>query len=266
MKSILSTASRDVLRTFAMQATLIAMDFDGTLAPIVEDRRLASLRPATRILLAALAARYPCVVISGRARTDVEGRLHGTGIKTVIGNHGIEPWHATPAMEKTVLGWIPGLHHSLQSFRGIAIENKRFSVAVHYRNAVDHEGARRAIQNAARELGAVRVVGGKMVINLLPLAAPHKGLALQREVARCRCIGAIYAGDDDTDEDVFALRSKMRQLLTVRIGAKRDSLAEYYLRDQQEMDGFIKLLVKLRDGASAAPQAARFRRRKRTVR
>jgi len=245
MKFILAAKSRVILKRFVLPPTLVALDFDGTLAPVVENRRRASLRPATRRLLAALSARYPCIVISGRARSDVEGRLRGTGIRTVIGNHGIEPWHASPAMERSVLGWLPRLRRNLARFPGVVIENKRFSIAVHYRNAVNGEAVPEAVQAMAGELAPVRIIGGKMVVNLLPFKAPHKGLAVINERTRSGCRHVIYVGDDDTDEDVFALHNPM-WLMTIRIGAKRDSMADFYLRDQSEIDRLIHLLLELR--------------------
>ena len=88
-------------------------------------------------------------------------------------------------------------------------------------------------------------MGGKQVINLLHAQAPHKGLALERERDRLGCDTAIYIGDDDTDEDVFALE-QMGRLLAIRVGAKRDSLAAYFLRGQEEVDLLIRELIRLR--------------------
>ena len=251
MQYVLSSRNRQVLKKFALSNTLVAFDFDGTLAPIVRNRHRAAIRKTTRNFLAKLTPLYPCVVISGRARNDVGRRLRGIGIKEIVGNHGIEPWRANPAMEKAVRRWLPLLKDKLREFPGVEIENKRFSVAVHYRHELRKQEARVAIAAAARGLGTVRLVGGKQVVNILPGGAPHKGLALQRELVRMRCSEAIYIGDDVTDEDVFTLPDHGR-LLTIRVELNRNSLAKYYIRDQNEIDVVIERLVELR--SSAAPR------------
>ena len=75
MRHILARANRDVLRQFACSRVLLAFDYDGTLAPIVSDPKQAAMRATTRALLSEIAKRYPCVVISGRARADARGGI-----------------------------------------------------------------------------------------------------------------------------------------------------------------------------------------------
>ena len=70
MKHILAPENADVLAQLAWSHVLLAFDFDGTLAPIVEDRDRAAMRERTRGLLVRLCALYPCAVISGRSRGD----------------------------------------------------------------------------------------------------------------------------------------------------------------------------------------------------
>jgi len=248
MRLILAPRNRSLLQRFASAATLIALDFDGTLAPIVRTPNRAALRKSTRQLLAELATHYPCVIISGRARSDVRRRLDGVKVKQVIGNHGIEPWSTTPAMERAVRSWVPRLRGELQTLGGVVVENKRFSVAVHYRHEPRPQPARMAIMAAARRLGAVRIVGGKRVVNIMPAAAPHKGLALERALLKTHCDKAIYIGDDITDEDVFAL-SDRRRVLSIRVGESRSSLAPYYIPAQRDIDSLLRRLIELRSGA-----------------
>jgi trehalose 6-phosphate phosphatase len=91
------------------------------------------------------------------------------------------------------------------------------------------------------ELRGIRIVEGKMVVNIVPTGAPNKGTALIALRKRLRCQSAIYVGDDDTDEDVFALASQER-LLGIRVGRSRRSRAAYFLTSQAAID---RLLVKL---------------------
>lgn len=245
MRDILAQANRDVLQEFAWSNVLLAFDYDGTLAPIVRDPHRAPMRASTRRLLGEVAALYPCIVVSGRAESDARRWLRGIRLRQVVGNHGIEPWQATQPLMDEVRRWGPLLSRRLSAFKGVRIENKTFSVAVHYRRSREKKRARAGILEAAASLGAMRVLGGKQVVNLLPDGAPHKGMALERERDRLRCDTAIYVGDDDTDEDVFALDQPGR-LLTVRVGARRRSRAAYYVKNQAAVDELLAALVGLR--------------------
>jgi trehalose 6-phosphate phosphatase len=251
MKDILSRAGREVLQQFAWSNVLVAFDYDGTLAPIVPDPDKAFMRAATRRLLGEVAARYPCIVVSGRARPDARRWLRGIRLQQVVGNHGIEPWQATQALVEEVERWAPLLSRRLSPFKGVRIENKTFSVAVHYRHSREKKKARAAILEAAGALGSIRVIGGKQVVNILPEGAPHKGIALERERDRLRRDTAIYVGDDETDEDVFGL-DRPGRLLTVRVGPKRASQASYYVRTQAAVDELLAVLVKLRQESQLA--------------
>jgi len=125
------------------------------------------------------------------------------------------------------------------------IEDKEFSVTVHYRGAAHKRKIRAAAAAVAKKLGGLRVFGGKQVVNLLPAGTPHKGIALQRELHKLGCDKAIFVGDADSDEDAFALHHPQR-LLTVRIGRKQRSHARYYLRNQKEIDRFLRALLESR--------------------
>jgi trehalose 6-phosphate phosphatase len=224
---------------------LLAFDYDGTLAPIVPDPDKAAMRPTTRRLLVEVAGRYPCVVISGRARSDVRRRLFGVPLQEIVANHGIEPWQATQPFMKEVRRWTPVLSRRLTGLKGVRIENKTFSIAVHYRHSREKKKARAAILEAADVLGSIRVIGGKQVVNLLPEGAPHKGIALERERDRLKLDTAIYVGDDETDEDVFGL-DRPGRLLSVRVGPKRASQATYFVKSQAAIDDLLALFVSLR--------------------
>lgn len=247
MRHLLAAAHRAVLERFAWSQGLLALDFDGTLAPIAPRPEAAAMRPSTRALLARAARLYPCVVISGRARADAARRLAGVPVRAVIGNHGAEEAR-TPGRRPTVVRrWRAELERRLAHVSGVVIEDKRLSLAVHYRACRRRREARAAILDAASSLGPLRLVGGKQVLNLLPAGAPHKGMALERARARLGCDTALYVGDDDTDEDVFSLDQPGR-LIGVRVGVRRGSAAAYYLRSQREIDDLLRALVRARAG------------------
>jgi trehalose 6-phosphate phosphatase len=91
-------------------------------------------------------------------------------------------------------------------------------------------------------------MGGKLVVNLVPRGAPHKGMALERLRESLHCDTALYVGDDQTDEDVFALDDPGR-LLTIRVGEKTTSRASFFLRDQACIDVLLERLLSLRQAA-----------------
>lgn len=256
MKDLLAAKQRGIIEPFAWSRTLLAFDFDGTLAPIVDVPTAAAMRPRTRTLLQRVAALYPCVVISGRALPDVKARLAGIDLLGVVGNHGVEPWRATRKTHRRVREWHPVFERALRSEAGVEVEDKNYSLAVHYRRSRNKKKVRNLVEALASTLDQVRVIGGIEVVNIVPADAPHKGMALERERARLKCDTAIYIGDDVTDEDVFALDQPGR-LLTIRVGRKLSSQADYFIKSQSEIDAFIALLIGLRDGKSAAGAMAR---------
>lgn len=251
MMNVLAARNRALLQQFAWSRVLLAFDYDGTLAPIVNRPDAARMRTRTQALLETVAERYPCAVISGRARADTRRRVRGVRLVEVVGNHGLEPG-SDPRRAAAVAGhWAARLEHELRGLRGVVVEDKGPSVAVHYRRARVKRAARRAIAAAIRGLGpGVRSLPGKLVVNVLPVGAPHKGLALQRLRARVGADTAIYVGDDGTDEDVFSLDEPGR-LLSIRVGPSARSAAPYYVRNQAEVDRLLAALASLRAPAAA---------------
>jgi trehalose 6-phosphate phosphatase len=249
MKNVLSEANRAILTGFARSDVLLAFDYDGTLSPIVDEPDQAKMRPETRELLWRVSRLYPLIVITGRAQPDALMRLRGVGVREVIGNHGIEPSHASNRHVEEVQGWRPAIEACVASLEGVHLEDKIFTVALHYRQSPHKEHARATLLKMAAGLRNARIVGGKQVVNIVPNDAPHKGTALLRERERLHCDTAIYVGDDETDEDVFKL-AQPEQLLTIRIGPSRTSAADYYIQSQQSVDELLALLVELRPEAS----------------
>jgi len=249
MRYLLSRASRSVLTQLAQEATLCAFDFDGTLSPIVEHPDRAVMRVRTRTLLGRLAELYPCVIVSGRARADLLGKLGGVTVARVIGNHGAETEAADDRSRRLVRQWKAALKRPLSAVAGLWIEDKGLSLAVHYRQSPRKAQARRLVSEAVRNLPHLRAFGGKEVVNLVVDSAPNKGDAVAAERARLSCKWLLYVGDDTNDEDAFALTGNV---VSVRIRRKQRSCARYYLRAQTEIDDLLDLLVRLRQPAQRA--------------
>jgi trehalose 6-phosphate phosphatase len=245
MSSVLSGAPRELLRDFARSKVMVGLDFDGTLAPIVREPGRARMRSSTRELLSRVARLYPTVVISGRAQPDVVARLQGVPVAAVIGNHGLEPTASPGVFERVVRRWRPALEALAARHPGVEIEDKRYSVAVHYRKSRAKKRLLQELEQALAGLQPVRVVGGKSVVNLLPPDAPHKGVALERLRRRFGCDTAIFVGDDETDEDVF-LMERPGRLLGVRVGGRKGSAAPFSIPSQASIDALLGLLAEER--------------------
>lgn len=245
MRYALSARSRAELTQFAASKTVLAFDFDGTLAPIVTDPERARMRRTTRRLLTRLAGVATCLALSGRSLPDLKKKLAGTGIDHLVGNHGAEPWDGAERVGREVHQWESTLAGALSGIPGLWIENKRLSLTVHYRLCRRKAEVRAAIARAAQPLSGVRLVDGKESVGFVSPNAPHKGGALQSELARLHCGRALYVGDDVTDEDVFDLKDESLSLFTIRVGRKKNSSAGYFLHGQQEMDELLRLLLQL---------------------
>lgn len=244
MRYLLSQASQSILAQLAQERTLCAFDFDGTLAPIVEHPNQARLSDRTRQLLGRLAALYPCVILSGRARADLLGRLSGMPLERVFGSHGAEGEGAKPKRQPRVQRWKAAIELELGPVPGLWVEDKGLSLAVHYRQSPRRSEVLRQILRATQNLERARVFGGKYVVNLVVDGDPHKGTALLAERDRLRCDSVLYVGDDQNDEEAFAIGGRT---IAVRIGRTLRSRACYYLRAQSEMDSLLELMVTLRE-------------------
>ena len=190
---------------------------------------------------------YPCAVISGRSRGDLAARLGGAAVQHVVGNHGLEPGAGQAAFERDMRRARPLLEEALRPWAGLDIEDKRLSLAVHYRRARRKRDARAAIDQAVGNLPMrLRVIPGKLVANIVPERAPNKGDALIHLRTLAHADTALYVGDDVTDEDVFGLDQPGR-LVTVRVGESTSSAAAYYLRTQRDVDVLLATLVAFRE-------------------
>ena len=232
--------------------SLYAFDFDGTLAKIVREHHAARLSRPIRFWLEKLATRAPTAIISGRSVEDLRSRV-GTAVPHLIGNHGSEGPHTRQEdiqqVRETSSGWlglVTGRFQDELTRSGVVVENKSYSLSFHYRTVDQRDEARALISRIIAELSPPpRIVLGKSVVNVMPPTASHKGTALLEYMRRLDCSTALYVGDDETDEDVFALRD--HRILTVRVGKKKGSAARYFLTRQTEITEMLRLLVEVGD-------------------
>lgn len=228
-------------------APLLAFDIDGTLAPIVDERGEARIPDDVQRCLRELAARMDVAIITGRAIDDAR-RMLDFDPQYLVGNHGAEgiaAWKArTEGFARTVRGWHEALRDcAALDAAGVSMEDKRLSLSLHYRQAQDHDAARRAIAACIATLSpSPKTIDGKAVVNVLPSDAPDKGEALRALIAQDHAANALYVGDDDTDETVFGLH--LPSVLTLRVEPSPESAAALFLRDQREVLTLIRHIAR----------------------
>jgi trehalose 6-phosphate phosphatase len=88
---LFARTNQALLERFARSNVLLAFDFDGTLAPLVDSPPRASMRASTSRWVRHATTLYPCVVLTGRAQADAIARLGSIAVSGVVGNHGGEP-------------------------------------------------------------------------------------------------------------------------------------------------------------------------------
>lgn len=245
MIALLSPAGREAIDALLARRPLLAFDFDGTLAPIVDHPDDARVPPPVAAALRALSARRPVAVVTGRSVADVRARL-GFDPAYVVGNHGAQGLPGVPqdrgAQLDALRHRLRRLAHRLQR-RGVTVEDKGGSLALHYRRAPDPALALAAIDAALEGLDErLATFGGKLVMNVVPADAPDKGDAVLRLVAHAGCDCALFVGDDVNDEAVFRVAAP--DWLTVRIGD--DGAASQARFGLDSIDGVVALLELLR--------------------
>ncbi len=193
---------------------LLAFDFDGVLAPIVDVPSAARALPGSTGLLADLAA-VPGVhvaLVSGRALADLHAVTQtpdGSAI-TLVGSHGAEHGGAGQTVltddEADRLARLTVRLEQIAADRpGARVEHKPTGVVLHTRRAgrADAAAATELALAAAEEVSG-HVTPGKDVVEVA-FVETGKGVALQRLRAETGVEAVLYAGDDVTDENAFAV-------------------------------------------------------------
>lgn len=252
MNLLFSSPSLRILESLSFTDTLYAFDYDGTLAPIVDNPLSAKMTAETEALLRCFAAKVPTAVISGRGLEDLRMRVPSE-VKYLIGNHGLEGLEelgglprAPGAQDFRELSqdWKAALTANLLGADpGIVIEDKAYSLAVHYRKSRHKKLAKAQILKAIESLdGNPRTVPGKLVYNVVPADGPHKGMAFSKVISLEGARFGFYIGDDYTDEDVFSMND--HRLLTVNVGVRTNSQAQFFIRRQSEINRLLRYLLK----------------------
>jgi trehalose-phosphatase len=237
------------------------LDVDGTLAPIVAHPSLASVPVPTRRVIASLASRERVAValVSGRAAHDAR-RLVAVENVWTIGNHGAEVMdpHGEIVVDADVAPYGEAMARAartlqplLAPLRGVFLENKGWTLSVHFRaaDAAIVPKLRAAVEGEATR-GGLRMTEGKMVFEIRPPVQVDKGTAVLRLARDLGAVGddasLVFAGDDATDEDAFRLlRSHVPRAVTIHVGQHPDTAAEFTLADPDEVLALLQRIAGL---------------------
>ena len=255
-------AERNVLpgpvrrRLSGSRKVILFLDFDGTLVPIRKKPSLARLAPNTGALLRRLAHSPGILVglVTGRSHSDIAAKVRLSRL-FLITNHGFEivsgtsHWvHPEAARTVPILEAIAGeLETSIGSIPGVLIENKGYTVSVHYRN-VQRQIVPLVKRRVARSLtpyeGSAKTTSGKRVLEIRPNLDWNKGFAVMKFLRSQRpphTAFVAYIGDDATDEDAFRLLP--RRAVTIVVGKRMRSAAAYWVPSPRHVVKFLELVA-----------------------
>ena len=247
MKYLFSDGALTELRHFCTPHTLFGFDFDGTLAPIRANPLSVRLSKVTGNLLRALDQHASVAVVSGRAASDLLS-LIGFRPRYLVGNHGIENPLTKEAdlnrARKICRHWLTQLRSCSSHDLKISIEDKQYTLSIHYRRSQSPQLAQEIIGKHCAQLKPVpHFIAGRFIVNLLPIETLNKGTAVSKLVKIDGAHRAFFIGDDRTDEDVFCL--KKPALFSVCVRRQAHSKARFYTRSQSEIDLLLRTLVQL---------------------
>jgi len=188
-------------------------DVDGTISEIAPTPQQAEVSPRCRHYLSILSQHLALVAaVSGRPAEEIKNMLK-IDRAVYIGNHGLERWakgqsefskdtDGYPELIKAVIKELT----PLLSIKGITLDDKGITATIHYRLSPNPEAAKRDILvtlESSTQAKRLRIMHGKMSINLLPPVEANKGTAVLDLMREYSLQGGIYLGDDLTDVDAF---------------------------------------------------------------
>lgn len=246
---------------------LIGLDYDGTLAPLVDDPQQAVIHPAIPGLLRDLCSQVHAVAImTGRPARQaltlggLEDLAESCPNLVVVGQYGNETW---TAMNRRVVSPLPppGMARFLRDLPAVLrrldidpwIEEKGLAVALHTRRLPDPTGAYRLLLPVITELAAEHglvVEPGRLVVEA---RAPgmDKGVALRQLIEETQPSALIFAGDDLGDIPAFAevraARDRGLPTLGICTGSPTEpriaAEADLILKSPKEMAEFFTRLL-----------------------
>jgi trehalose 6-phosphate phosphatase len=256
--------------------TLVGIDFDGTLAPIVADPEQAHADPRAVAALARLGGLLGTVaVITGRpARTAVRlggfRGVAGLGHLVVLGQYGVERWDA--ATDEFLIPPDPGQVVALEQEipplldrlgQGAAhVEHKGRAVVVHTRQLPDPDASFATLTGPLNDLAERHEMVVEPGKNVLEIRSPgvDKGIALRDIVAETGARQVVFIGDDLGDLPAYRVVDELRSegrggLLVCSASHEEDALSALADVVVQGPEGVATWLEELADALEARRSA-----------
>lgn len=235
--------------------TLICLDYDGTLTPIVEDYTKALLSDEMREQIKKTAAHSPVAIVSGRGLPFIKEKVglenlyyagsHGFEIEGPEGFHHEvkEAEEVLPVMDKAEVL----LQEKFSTIKGVEVERKKYAIAIHFRKVKEENlpQLNTIVNSLVESEKHLKRTEGKKIIELKPAMDWDKGKAV--EVLGAKILSEdkpkliFYLGDDVTDEDAFKVLTRGHGVLVGE--STEDTYADYYLKDVEEVRSFLSRLL-----------------------
>lgn len=241
-----------VTRVVSTPVLLVATDYDGTLAPLVEHHERATADAAALAALLRL-GRLPhthVAVVSGRGLADLRARLGAPAAWALAGSHGAEvagdPDRPLPPEQRTLLTELTAVLSCIAArHEGCRVEPKPRGVAFHYRGVADADAATAldAATTIKERFPSLTMRLGSMVVEYT-IDTTTKADGLRRLRHRTGATAVIFIGDDLTDEHAFA--SLTPHDAAVRVGPG-DTRAQYRVPSVDDVARLLTLLADERE-------------------
>jgi trehalose 6-phosphate phosphatase len=251
-------ALANALRSLASaDRLLLALDFDGTLAPFVDVPRGARMLPAAKAALDRLELLPNTWVayVSGRPLSSLEVVTEADADALLIGSHGVEVRFGRDGVsldltdeEQDALRRLgEALRELVDSVPEAKLETKPVGFGVHYRRVAPHQAS--SVVAKAREVAAavsdrLTIRDGKDIIEFSVREA-HKGDGIERLRAYTHATAVLFAGDDVTDEDGFGVLRPGSGDVGIKVG-EGETAAQYRVADERAIATILGLLAQAR--------------------
>ncbi|MGC5168655.1 bifunctional alpha,alpha-trehalose-phosphate synthase (UDP-forming)/trehalose-phosphatase [Luteimicrobium sp. DT211] len=244
---------------------IVATDFDGVLAPLVDDPSSSRTTPRSARALARLARRPSSQVrlalVSGRDLDTLASLSHAPSGTLLVGSHGAEQGEVTAdGIKRHDLALTEGQTSLLQRITdgleeiadrhtGVWVEKKPTASVLHTRRST-HDGATQATEAArglAERLG-VGALEGKDVVEL-QVVETSKGKAVDALRTELDARAVLYVGDDVTDEHAFAVLTS--DDVSVKVGPG-ETIAEFRVASTTSVGRLLEHLARAMEGRPRA--------------
>jgi trehalose 6-phosphate synthase/phosphatase len=232
---------------------LILLDYDGTLVSYFPEPGAALLPDHISHLLTNLlkTPKNEVYIITGRSNTEIDRVLNNLPIN-IIAEHGAVmringAWKdcvsGTRQWKKSIM---PLFNQATRKCPGSFVEEKRFSLAWHYRNAdpeLGHAIAEELMESVSQldHSAHLKTLDGNKVIEILNVAA-GKGIAVKEILENKNFDFVLSVGDDATDEEMFEVLSDIQNAFTIKIGTG-ETHARYKFEDISEVERLLQNLI-----------------------